>query len=240
MTMDETVVTTPYVKNTFISVHLKYVMADPNLPSLQRILLLAVLVLVLMPFWRLACDGECSQNVVCGYLPLWVLRRKLYLFSPPETSDSTFRISAWASVCTWLLLSPNIYLHIMPWLLCAAVTYRRSLACFCSLRQSYCPLNLELAWIHAKVNAVWGSCFGALSWQNCGDWERFLLTAASLMAVWHLSWITHVWLGNMQHIWEPPILERSVLWSAQSDVAYTHLEASSCHQTWALQPSLHV
>ena len=70
--------------------------------------------------------------------------------------------------------------------------------------------------------------------------ERFSLTRASLMAVWQLSWIRHVWLGCMQHIWEPPVSEHSVLWSARSDVVYTHLEACSCHQTWSSQPFLHV
>lgn len=72
--------------------------------------------------------------------------------------------------------------------------------------------------------------------KNCSDWARFLLTPTSLMAVWQLSWIKHVRLGNMQHILEPPILEHSVLRSARPDVAYTHLEGSSCQRTWCPDP----
>lgn len=94
------------------------------------------------------------------------------------------------------------------------------------------PLNLELAQSPAKVNAAWGNCSGPLSWQICSELERFLWTPASLMAVWRHSWIRHVWLGNMQHIWTPPVFEHSVLWSALSDAAYTHLEACNCHRIW--------
>lgn len=119
----------------------------------------------------------------------------------------------------------------------AALARRRSVSRYFSLCQNFCPRNLELLRRSSKVNVVWGNCCGApIRIKNCIDWVRFLLTPTLLMAVWQLSWIKHVWLGNMQHILEPPILVHSALRFARPNVAYTHLEGSSCQWTWCPHP----
>lgn len=59
----------------------------------------------------------------------------------------------------------------------AAVARRRSAARYFSLRQNYCPLNLELARRPAKVNAVWGNCCGALSRQKLQRLSKILVDA---------------------------------------------------------------
>ncbi len=50
-----------------------------------------------------------------------------------------------------------------------------------------------------------------LSFDKSAESERDSSWHASLIAVWQLSWIRHVWLGNIEHIWEPPNLGHYVL-----------------------------
>lgn len=129
-----------------------------------------------------------------------------------------------------------VYLHAAPWVLPQQRAEGQRLATLARAKIIAPPSTLS--WHDALPRLMLSEVIVVEPHpdKNCSDWARFLLTPTSLMAVWQLSWITHVRLGNMQHILEPPILEHSVLGKARPDVAYTHLEGCSCQRTRCPDP----
>lgn len=108
----------------------------------------------------------------------------------------------------------------------AAVAHGRSAARYFSLRQNYCPLNLELAWSPAKVNAVWGNCCGARSRQKLQRLREILVDAhmaygcvAALMnkacVAWkHATYFGASYLFSILCFWVLGLMWLTPIWSA--------------------------